>query len=187
MARDFNVIFKILSGLLQYPDDDYLSQIKDIEAIVACRPPNEFENSITEFITYIKTQSLIHLQEIYTAAFDMNPATTMNLTYHIWGDNEKRADMLTRLQQVYQEAGYERATGELPDYLPMLLEFLSVCPEAKGVDWIWECFKHFDKYIDRLQQSAPAHSALLQPLARRAVNRFQSKGVSAQQISPGLP
>lgn len=185
--KDLNRIFKILSVLLQYPGKDYLTQIKEIEVIVASMPPNEFVNHISEFIIYIKTLPLIQLQETYTAAFDMSPATTMNLTYHIWGDNEKRADMLSRLQQVYQDAGYERTTGELPDYLPMMLEFLSVCPEAKDVELIWECLKHFNKYIDRLQQSAPAYSTLLQPLARMTVKRFQSEGISAQQITADRP
>lgn len=187
MGKDLNHIFKLLSVLLQYPGKDYLSQIKEIEVIVASMPQNEFVNRISEFIIYIKTLPLIQLQETYTAAFDMSPATTMNLTYHIWGDNEKRADMLSRFQQVYQDAGYERTTGELPDYLPMMLEFLSLCPEAKGVELIWECFKHFDKYIDRLQQSAPAHSALLRPLAQMAVKHLQPKGISAQQIAAGRP
>jgi len=185
--RDLNRIFKILSVLLQYPGKDLLTQMKEIETIVASLSPNEFKNSLTEFLTYIKAQPLIQLQETYTAAFDMSPATTMNLTYHIWGDNEKRAGMLARLQQVYQDAGYECKTGELPDYLPMMLEFLSVCPEAKGVELIWECLKHFDKFIDRLQQSAPAYSDLLQPLGRVAVRHFKSKGISVQQIGAGHP
>jgi len=187
MGKDLNHIFKLLSVLLQYPGEDYLSQIKEIEVIVASMPPNEFGNSISEFIIYFKTLPLIQIQETYTAAFDMSPATTMNLTYHIWGDTEKRAGTLARMQQVYQDAGYERTTGELPDYLPMMLEFLSLCPEAKGVELIWECFKHFDKYIDRLQKSAPAYSALLRPLARMTVKRFQSEGISAQQITADRP
>ncbi len=187
MKRDLNRIFKLLSVLLQYPDEDYLSQIKEIEVAVASMPPNEFENNISEFITYTKTRSLLQLQEIYTAAFDLSPATTMNLAYHIWGDNEKRAGMLTRLQQVYQDAGYERATGELPDYLPLMLEFLSICPETKGGELIWECLQSFDKYIDRLQKSAPAYSTLLQPLARLAFEHFHSKGISGQQIAAGRP
>ncbi|MFZ3048835.1 MAG: nitrate reductase molybdenum cofactor assembly chaperone, partial [Desulfatirhabdiaceae bacterium] len=95
MKKNLSRIFKVLSVLLCYPDDDYLSQIKEMEAIAADMPPDEFKNSIQAFLDYIKNQSAVQLREIYTAAFDVSPATTMNLTYHIWGDNEKRAGMLT--------------------------------------------------------------------------------------------
>ncbi|MBI5589512.1 MAG: nitrate reductase molybdenum cofactor assembly chaperone [Deltaproteobacteria bacterium] len=187
MKKNLSRIYKILSVLLGYPGEDYLSQIKEIEVIAADMPPDEFKNSINEFIAYIRTRSMIRLREIYTDAFDVSPATTMNLTYHIWGDNEKRAGMLTRLQQVYQDAGYERISGELPDYLPMLLEFLSACPEDTDVKLIWECFQHFDTYIDRLKQMSPAHAALLQPLADTAVKYIQSKEFSPRQHAAELP
>lgn len=186
MKKKLGRIFKVLSVLLSYPGEDYLNQIKEIEAIAADMPLDEFKNSINEFIAYIKTQSMVRLREIYTDAFDVSPATTMNLTYHILGDNEKRAGMLTRLQQVYQDAGYERISGELPDYLPLLLEFLSVCPEDTDVKLIWECFQHFDTYIDRLKQTSPAHSALLQPLADTAVKNIQSKEFSPRQNTAAL-
>jgi nitrate reductase delta subunit len=187
MKKNLSHIFKVLSVLLCYPDDDYLSQIKEMEAIAADMPPDEFKNSIQAFLDYIKTQSAVQLREIYTAAFDVRPATTMNLTYHIWGDNEKRADMLTQLQQVYQDAGFERISGELPDHLPLLLEFLSVCPEDTDVRLIWQCFQKFDTYIDRLKQTSTAHSALLQPLADTAVKRLQSDEISPRQKATALP
>lgn len=173
---------KLLSFLLQYPDADYLFQVKEIEGLLAGMVQNEQNKSFVDFINYIKTQVPIRLQESYTAVFDMNPATTLNLTYHMFGDNEKRAGMLSRLQQVYLDAGYECTTGELPDYLPLMLEFLSVCPEANGAALIWECFKNLNRYVDRLQQEAPAYSALLQPLVQMAANRFQTKAGHLQQV-----
>lgn len=185
IQQDTKTLFRVLSVLLHYPGEDYFRQVSKIEPILVDMPPEEFKVSISEFITRIRTQSLIQLQETYTAAFDMNPATTMNLTYHIWGDNEKRAGMLSRIQQVYQDAGYDRITGDLPDYLPLMLEFLSVGPEEKNEALIWECLQDFDAYITRLRAVAPMHSDLLQPLADMAVNRFQSKGIAPEQKIAG--
>jgi len=182
MDKDQGNPFKLLSVLLQYPDEVYLIQIKEMEILLASMVQNELKNSFVEFFNYLQTRALICLQESYTAAFDMNPATTLNLTYHMFGDNEKRAGMLARLQQVYLDAGYECTTGELPDYLPLMLEFLSVCPEVNGVELIWECFKDLNQYVDRLQLTAPAYSALLQPLVHMAANRFQTKGSNLQQV-----
>lgn len=180
MKQDLKTVFKVLSVLLHYPGKDYFRQISEVESILSDMPLDEFKISISEFITHIRTQSLIHLQETYTEAFDISPATSMNLTYHIWGDNEKRSGMLTRIQQVYQDFGYERITGELPDYLPLMLEFLSLCPDKKNETVIWECFQDFDIYITRLRPVAPLYSSLLQPLADLAVKHLQSKRHSPQ-------
>jgi nitrate reductase delta subunit len=166
----------LLSTLLQYPDHDLLSQFEMIETEIDDMPSIEMKKCMNDFLLYLKTHSPIHLQEGYTAAFDMNPSTTLNLTYHLYGDNEKRADMLARLQQRYQDAGYERTTGELPDYLPMMLEFLSVCPDTENTGLIWECLRGIEEVVDRLQTTAPPYAALLQPLIPMVANRIELKG-----------
>jgi nitrate reductase delta subunit len=112
----------------------------------------------------------------------MNPSTTLNLSYHLYGDNEKRADMLARLQQRYRDAGYERTTGELPDYLPMMLEFLSVCPESENTGLIWECLRGLEDVVDRLQKAAPPYAALLQPLIPMVANRIGSDGSTGHEV-----
>ena len=176
MKKDPIHPLRLLSALLQYPDHDLLSQIEMIETEVDDMPSKEMKKCMDDFLLYLKTHSPIQLQEGYTAAFDMNPTTTLNLTYHTFGDNEKRADMLARLQQRYQDAGYERITGELPDYLPMMLEFLSVCPESENTGLIWECLRGLEDVVDRLQKAAPPYAALLQPLIPMVANRIGSKG-----------
>lgn len=176
MKKDPIHPFRLLSALLQYPDHDLLGQIEMIETEVDDMPSQEMKKCMTEFLIYLKTQSPIHLQEGYTAAFDMNPSTTLNLTYQLHGDNEKRADVLARLQQRYQDAGYERITGELPDYLPMMLEFLSVCPDTENTGLIWECLRGIEEVVDRLQTTAPPYAALLQPLIPMVANRIELKG-----------
>ena len=176
MKKDPIHPLRLLSALLQYPDHDLLSQIEMIETEIEDVPSKEMKKCMNDFLLYLKTHSPIHLQEDYTTAFDMNPSTTLNLTYQLYGDNEKRADMLARLQQRYQDAGYERTTGELPDYLPMMLEFLSVCPDTENTELIWECLRGLEDVVDRLQKAAPPYAALLQPLIPMVANRIGSDG-----------
>lgn len=167
---------RLLSALLQYPDHDMLSQIEMIETAIDDMSSEEMKKCIEEFLFYLKSHTPIHLQEGYTAAFDMNPSTTLNLTYQLFGDNEKRAALLARLQQSYQDAGYERTTGELPDYLPMMLEFLSIGPDTENTRWIWECLRGLEDVLDRLQKTAPPYAALLRPLIPMVANRIGSEG-----------
>ncbi len=115
---------QVLSVLLHYPDEDLLNGLAEIESLAANLPLSETKPAIQAFIGELKTQPLIRVQERYTAVFDMDPATTLNITYHAFGDNEKRAAALANLQHNYAQAGWIRVTGELPDYLPLMLEFL---------------------------------------------------------------
>ena len=182
MKKDPIHPLRLLSALLQYPDHELLSQIEMIETEVDDMPSKEMKKCKDDFLLYLKTHSPIHLQEGYTAAFDMNPTTTLNLTYHTYGDNEKRADMLARLQQRYRDAGYERTTGELPDYLPMMLEFLSVCPESENTGLIWECLRGLEDVVDRLQKAAPPYAALLQPLIPMVANHIGSDASPGHEV-----
>jgi nitrate reductase delta subunit len=182
MKKDPIHPLRLLSALLQYPDHELLSQIEMIETEVDDMPSKEMKKCMDDFLLYLKTHSPIHLQEGYTAAFDMNPTTTLNLTYHTYGDNEKRADMLARLQQRYRDAGYERTTGELPDYLPMMLEFLSVCPESENTGLIWECLRGLEDVVDRLQKAAPPYAALLQPLIPMVANHIGSDASPGHEV-----
>jgi nitrate reductase molybdenum cofactor assembly chaperone NarJ/NarW len=67
----------------------------------------------------------------------MNPGTSLNLTYHSFGDTEERGRILAQMDQVYCNACYERTSKELPDYLPLVLEFLDQCSQAEGIDLVW--------------------------------------------------
>lgn len=184
MKKDPIHPLRLLSALLQYPDHDLLGQIEMIETEIDDMPSREMKKSMDDFLLYLKTHSPIHLQEGYTAAFDMNPTTTLNLTYQLYGDNEKRADVLARLQQRYQDAGYERITGELPDYLPMMLEFLSVCPDTENAGLVWKCLRGLEDVVDRLQKAAPPYAALLQPLVPMVANRIGLKGNPRHPAEP---
>lgn len=180
MTGEDKKLFALLSFLLMYPDDDYWRGLDAVRESAATLPEGDGAASVASFLTYLASQPRIALQENYTAAFDMNPATTLNLTYHLWGDNENRTAALVRLEQLYRNAGYERISGELPDFLPLMLEFLSVHPDVAGIGHLWACLKDLDAYRDRLEKEAPAYAALLQPLARMASARAADETTPVQ-------
>jgi nitrate reductase delta subunit len=120
--------------------------------------------SIEKFITRLEGEDAIHVQEQYTALFDMSPSTTLNVTYHLWGDGEKRARLLTRLQQEYAGAGLEKKSLELPDFLPLILEFLASVPESKRSEVIKTSFEGVKTLVERLKPIASHYSGLLEPL-----------------------
>lgn len=159
--------WQILSVLLDYPDKRLLQNLDPLATAARQILEPEFRHAVQDFLTYLKTHDLLRLQENYTAAFDLGPATTLNLTYHAFGDNEKRATALAKLQHLYDRTGWERTSGDLPDYLPLLLEFLSIHtrPEPAAAVQIWQCLNATTHLVAGLEKKAAAYAGLLRPLA----------------------
>ena len=129
MADDRRKLLKLISICLSYPDDELLGSLDEIERclIDLGRPAI---GAFHAFILYLRGQSKLSVQERYTSTFDLNPGTSLNFTYHLIGDGEERGRILADLQGTYCRAGYEPAASELPDFLPLVLEFLSEAPEG---------------------------------------------------------
>jgi nitrate reductase delta subunit len=155
---------KVVSLLMQYPDDAYFRTLPEIKSLVGRMPRGPRRASIEKFITRLEGEEAIHVQEQYTALFDMSPSTTLNVTYHLWGDGEKRARLLTRLQQEYADAGLEKKSLELPDFLPLILEFLASVPKAAQSGVIKTSLKGVESLVGRLKPVASHYSGLLEPL-----------------------
>lgn len=119
--------FRLLSLLLLYPDEKFLSKTDEIREISDRFFGKEPGEKLEAFLEYLESHRLLELQEIYSATFDLTPVTCLNLTYHRWGDGKERGSALARFREVYADSGFIQETGELPDYLPMVLEFLSFC------------------------------------------------------------
>ena len=169
MINRQNESLQVLSVLFHYPDDDLLNRLDEIASIANRSPSAEIKSAIQAYIHYLQTHAPIHVQERFTAVFDMNPATTINVTYHAFGDNEKRAAALARLQHNYEQAGWERVTGELPDYLPMMLEFLSICSHPEYTAPVWQCLRDMQPLVERLEKTESIYAVLLQPIVNMAV------------------
>jgi nitrate reductase delta subunit len=155
---------KVVSLLMQYPDEAYFRILPEIKSLIGKMHPGPRRASIEKFIAHIEGEDAIHLQEQYTALFDMSPSTTLNVTYHLWGDGEKRAHLLTRLQQEYAGAGLEKKSTELPDFLPLILEFLASVPKAAQSRVIKTSLKGVETLVERLKPIASHYSGLLEPL-----------------------
>lgn len=161
MPNNVNIILKLLSMLLHYPDDILFERLPDMETVVAKMPEGENRKGFESILREMKAHTPIGLQERYTAIFDLNPDCSMNLTYHLFGDNQKRASALVRLHEIYDSAGYEAATGELPDFLPLMLEYLAVSTDARGKAVVWDYMSGLDTLVDRLEKAAPLYASVM--------------------------
>jgi len=164
MLQDRKKVYHIVAVLLQYPDRTLLQMVPDLASYIGRMPTGKAKQAIAEFLGYLKSESMLRLQENYTAAFDMNPSTTLNMTFHLIGDGETRAAVMVLLQQSYRIAGFDGPADDLSDFLPAMLEFLAICPPGTPVDLFWQCFASLEGLVQRLRPSAPAYANLLELL-----------------------
>ncbi len=122
MNEEYREVLRALSLFLTYPQE----MIPDPGLSIL--PDSPGKQVLADFWHYRQSEPSLRLQEEYTRTFDLNPSTCLNLTFHC-PESQSRGNLLLRLRELYEDAGYENLPGELPDYLPLMLEFLAVCPD----------------------------------------------------------
>ena len=154
-------LLKVLSILLQYPDDEFVLSLEELREAVEQIPQVEQRERCKHFLDYLYNNPLIRLQEEYTSTFDLNPLTSLNLTYHKWGDSRERGNALVDFHQLYHQAGYESSTGDLPDYLPLVLEYLSLSQNSDNYSLPGQYCEEVKIVRSRLEESGNVYADLL--------------------------
>jgi nitrate reductase delta subunit len=109
-------VFGTVSRLLVYPEVPFGGE-------------QSSDRHVAAFLAATRALPLERLRDEYVTTFDFDKRTNLYLTYHVHGDGRRRGVELVRLKRRFREAGLELAEGELPDYLPVLLEFAELAPE----------------------------------------------------------
>lgn len=124
---DHRQIFSMLSALLDYPDQALLDGLPEIRSTLAVhRPlPPATRAALGDLLERLSTRSLMDLQEDYVETFDRGRATSLYLFEHVHGESRERGQAMVDLLAMYEAKGLFLGGGELPDYLPVFLEFLA--------------------------------------------------------------
>lgn len=146
-----NEELRLLGILLRYPTEELLELISHIES----DQPN-----IKEFLEYAKNESLLNLQTEYVKSFDLSDRSTLYLTYHRFRDDPKRGTFLVKLVDYYRKKGFEFVDNELPDFLPVVLEFCSYMDEATAV----EILSNFQKELQQIEEGLKELGSKYTPL-----------------------
>jgi nitrate reductase delta subunit len=165
MSDSARWLFKLLSILLQYPDEGLTSALADMEEYSAMLPEKIAEPVFGRFLPWLRNTPLLDAQEHYTQTFDHSPETCLYLTWRRWGEGKERGRELARLLQLFRDAGLECVSRDLPDYLPMILEFASVCFDDSGVGLLLDFGPEIEKLHVRLRENASPYADLLWLLA----------------------
>ncbi|MBK8447186.1 MAG: nitrate reductase molybdenum cofactor assembly chaperone [Micropruina sp.] len=121
------VLYQAAALVLAYPDEALLARLDVIEAALDGTPDAPL---FAPVLSHLRSDSLRELQSFHVQEFDLSRRHAMHLSYWTDGDTRRRGNVLAEIKQVYRDSGLVVDTGgELPDYLPMVLEFVVLDPE----------------------------------------------------------
>jgi nitrate reductase molybdenum cofactor assembly chaperone NarJ/NarW len=124
--------FKLCSLLLCYPDEELLAARRDLAAAAAQATPPAATEALERFCTWWAAEEPLALQQHYVETFDLHKRCGLYLTFFGEGDTRARGIALLRLKRMYRAAGLPLESTELPDYLPVMLEFAAAAPPGWG-------------------------------------------------------
>jgi nitrate reductase delta subunit len=114
--------YQVLSALLQYPERELIESLPDIDRMLA---PTTFHAMLQPLLIELASADLITLQQNYVTTFDRNPAHSLHLFEHIHGESRDRGQAMVDLMAEYKQHGLIMTGNDLPDFVPLFLEFLS--------------------------------------------------------------
>lgn len=131
-----NSTYRALSALLQYPSAELVESVDEIAFLIKrdTRLPRKARDSLDSLATRFGESGLLDAQEEYVGLFDRSRSLSLHLFEHIHGESRDRGQAMVNLAEHYRANGYSLATNELPDYLPLFLEFLSLVDGSEAAD-----------------------------------------------------
>jgi nitrate reductase delta subunit len=129
--RDRTRALQAAALCLDYPDERLFAQLPLLGETASALPPSAGE-PLRRFLDHVASTAPDVLARDYVETFDLHRRCCLYLTYYAHGDTRKRGMALLRLKRLYAAAGLEPTSGELPDYLPLLLEFAALAPDGAG-------------------------------------------------------
>ena len=152
--------FQAMSALLCYPEQELIQALPEIRTVLSAQP--ELLQQIEPLLTHLGSRDMIALQENYVATFDRNPAHSLHLFEHIHGEDRARGQAMVDLMEEYKTHGFEMVSEELPDYVPLFLEFLSQCEPEVATPLLGDAVHVLNHVAVKLAESNSPYAGVLQ-------------------------
>ena len=160
---DASLSLRALARLLSYPDETLRSQLPEIrDALKSDRTvAADRLAELGALINTLERGDALDNEAEYLQIFDRGRSTSLHLFEHVHGDSRDRGPAMVDLAQTYEKAGLFLAPGELPDYLPVVLEFVSTQPPREARAFLGEMAHIFNAIFNALQQRKSAYASAL--------------------------
>lgn len=157
--------FRALSALLCYPSADLQAAIPAIRDVLSEGViPSGHAAGLERLLDEIESRDLYDLQERYVLLFDRSRTLSLNLFEHIHGESRDRGGAMVDLLETYRAGGFDLVGPELPDHLPVLLEFLSTRPLAEARAILADAGHILVALAERLKRRESSYAPVLSAL-----------------------
>ena len=175
---------RVLARLLAYPDSALRGDLPDmrqaLHADKTIAPARLLE--LDALIATLEGGDALEHEAEYVQVFDRGRATSLHLFEHVHGDSRERGPAMIDLAQTYEKAGLFLAPGEMPDYLPVVLEFVSTQPPKEARAFLGEVAHIFNAIFSALQQRQSPYASVLGALLELA-----GETAHAVKVAPDEP
>jgi nitrate reductase delta subunit len=174
---------RVLARLLSYPDTELHTDLPAMRAALH----NERALTVArlaELDVLIDTflhADLLNTEASYVQLFDHGRSTSLHLFEHVHGDSRERGPAMIDLAQTYEKGGLYLAPGELPDYLPVVLEFVSTQPPREARAFLSEMAHIFNAIFSALQQRQSAYASVIGALLELAGEKSQAVKLAPEE------
>lgn len=157
-----------LARVLDYPGAALQAHADELAEIL-CAPPELTDTertAVRAFVDDLAGRDLLEIQARYVDTFDRGRKVSLYVFEHVYGESRDRGPAMIELKQAYSERGLETGTRELPDFLPVLLEFCAQLPEAEAHGWLVETTHVLQRIRVRLAERGSGYASAFTVLLR---------------------
>ena len=171
---------KALSLILSYPTHELQKAMPEIGAVLASdtRLTAAARRALRPLVESLAERDIYDLEEEFVMLFDRSRTLSLNLFEHVHGESRDRGSAMVSLVETYRSAGFDPATSELPDHLPVLLEFLATRPPAEAQEILADAAHIFEALNARLARRESSYDAVFKGLVQLAGTKANSDAVA---------
>ena len=171
---------KVLSALLTYPTAELQAAVPEMRAALDAenRLPQKNRHRIDRILEELANGDLFDLQERYVLLFDRTRSLSLHLFEHVHGESRDRGQAMVDLKALYERHGLFMSSSELPDHLPLFLEFLSAIPGAEACELLGDT----GHVLEAIRQRLISH---INPQVSAAGWRVYDQYLKANRIEAG--
>ncbi|OOZ40767.1 nitrate reductase molybdenum cofactor assembly chaperone [Solemya pervernicosa gill symbiont] len=162
-------IYKIMARILDYPTEELIEHLPEMATLVADDPmlSEQERTELGSVIAWLQLHDLIGLQQLYVNTFDMVPEHDLHLTHHLFGDDRGRGPALVDLSEHYKAAGLDFDGKEIPDFLPLILEYVSTLDEMQATIFLGDAAKVITVLAENLEKAGSNYASLMRIIENR--------------------
>lgn len=179
MANNATLTLRALARLLAYPDAQLRLHLQELlSALRAERALNpERLHELESLIRSLAERDPLQVEADYVQLFDHGRSTSLHLFEHVHGDSRERGPAMIDLARTYEQGGLYLKDGELPDYLPVVLEFASTLPAAQMRAFLGETAHILQALLGALLQRRSLYASVIAAVLELAGQRAQPVAV----------